>query len=268
MKILIIILSLFVLGLQLEAPPLKMGHKISFDYLNHEFVVPYEGPNENNFLFLISHYYQEFGYEIRSNREFIIKPNCDEGNHQFLFMSSGGPIRLNFTLLSVDRGSFIIYDFKAKYIIKLKNKYGMLNIPMTDAIPYEPYAKLAPNLTFLVPNFRTNATIYFEFTKNVHNFSPFSNPFEVCHEKVCKKNVTSFFFEKGKSYEIYIHLQKVNGTFRENYAVPPFSFYAEDFDENYSNDDIEYKYDESSQNDSRLFSKNVIIFITLILILF
>ena len=98
-------------------------------------------------------------------------------------MSSGGSIRLNFTLLPADRGSFIIYDFKAKYIIKLKNKYGMLNIPITDVISYEPSAKLAPKLNFLVPNFRTNATIYFEFTKNKENFS---NPFEVCHEKVCK----------------------------------------------------------------------------------
>ena len=85
-------------------------------------------------------------------------------------------------------------------------------------------------------------------------------------KKFAKKNVTSFYFEKGKSYEIYIHLQKVNNTFREFYSIPPFSFYAEDFDENYSNDDIEYKYDKSSH--SQFFSKNIIIFIALFLILF
>ena len=106
-------------------------------------------------------------------------------------MSSGGSIRLNFILSPADRGSFIIYDFKVKYIIKLKNKYGMLNIPITDVISYEPSAKLAPKLNFLVPNFRTNATIYFEFTKTKENFS---NPFEVCHEKVCKKKCYKLLF--------------------------------------------------------------------------
>lgn len=266
MKITVILLSLFTFAMPLESPTLKIGYNISFDSSNNEFVVPYEGPDRNNFLFLISHEYKTFDYEIRTNKEFSVVENCDIRAHQFLLPSSGGNIRLKFLLDQADRGSFIIYDFKAKYKIKLKNKYGMLYGPLRTPIYDSKSAELASKLTFLVPNFRNNSNIYFKYVQNLSNYSPFPNPFEVCDEIACFENVTKFYFEKGKSYKIYVHLKKVKYISSECYAVPPFSFYAEDFNEIYSNDDIEYKYDkydESSNNSVRLF-----IILALFLILF
>ena len=63
---------------------------------------------------------------------------------------------------------------------------------------------------------------------------------------VCKENVTNYYFEKGKSYQIYVKLLKVfaeGSSTRYDFVVPPFKFYAEDSVEEYSNDDIKYTYD-------------------------
>ena len=96
--------------------------------------------------------------------------------------------------------------------------------------------------TFLVPNFRANSNIKFEYVEKVFYYEKFENPFKVCHENVCKENVTNYYFEKGKSYQIYVKLLRVlqDSSSRYDYAVPPFRFYAEDSVEEYSNDDINY----------------------------
>ena len=106
------------------------------------------------------------------------------------------------------------------------------------------FDKSINKLTFLIPNFRTNSTI----TLGYDDYEKFGNLFKVCHEKVCKENITSYYFEQGKSYQIYVKLLKksTGSSDRYDYLVPPFNFYAEDYDEEYSNDDIKYTYNEAS----------------------
>ena len=90
-------------------------------------------------------------------------------------------------------------------------------------------------------------------------YEKFENPFKVCHENVCKENVTNYYFEKGKSYQIYVKLLKVfaeGSSTRYDFVVPPFKFYAEDsvefrwfvknipFGETCTPDSIRYRLDE------------------------
>ena len=95
----------------------------------------------------------------------------------------------------------------------------------------------------------------------------FENPFKVCHENVCKENVTSYYFEQGKSYQIYVKLLKKSVGFstRYNYIVPPFSFYAEDYDKEYSNDDIKYTYDETRPHSFSNYRQTSIIFLVILI---
>ena len=130
------------------------------------------------------------------------------------------------------------------------------------------FDKSASKLTFLVPNFRTNSNITFEYVENVWWYSEkFENPFKVCHENVCKENVTSYYFEQGKSYQIYVKLLKKSVGFstRYNYIVPPFSFYAEDYDKEYSNDDIKYTYDETRPHSFSNYRQTSIIFLVILI---
>ena len=68
------------------------------------------------------------------------------------------------------------------------------------------FDKSSPKLTFLVPNFRTNSNITFEYVEKVSYYEKLENPFEVCHENICKENVTSYYFEQDNSYPIYVKL--------------------------------------------------------------
>ena len=51
------------------------------------------------------------------------------------------------------------------------------------------------------------------------------------------------------------------------YAIPPFTFYAQDYNENYSNDDIDYIYKSNSYY-QKIFMGNIFIFIILFSFLF
>ena len=102
-------------------------------------------------------------------------------------------------------------------------------------------------------------------------YKKFENPFKVCHENVCKENVTNYYFEKGKSYQIYVKLLKVleqDSSTNYDYVVPPFKFYAEDSDKEYFNDDITYIYDgvkPSPSPSSSNYRQISIIFILLLI---
>ena len=104
--------------------------------------------------------------------------------------------------------------------------------------------------------------------EKVSYYEKFENPFEVCNENVCEENVTSYYFEEGNSYQIYIKLLKAlhdGSSTRYNYVIPPFRFYSNDSDEEYSNDDIKYTYNETTPHSSSNYRRISIIFLILLI---
>ena len=163
-----------------------------------------------------------------------------------------------------DKGSFIFYDFKAKFKTKLRNKYGLINVDSTSyEHRYNPSS--IPQLTFLVPNFRANLSINFKYQKQAEA-ATFTNPFKVCHENTCGENVDNYYFEEGKSYEIYVKAQKIIGENKNYYAIAPFTFYPDDYDGIYYDDDLEYSYDEDTSNCSNILLNYLLIYSLFILL--
>ena len=257
MKIAIILVSLFSLSLSLDTASIDLGKKVLFDSSNKEFTIQYKGPQNNMLLFLMSQEIRGLSYKLKCPDIEMETTKSEKENGIFIY-NSGGTCTLKFNVNEGDKGNFFVYDFKALYEIKLKNKYGNINAGMewSSFVREEQYDESMSKLTFLVPNFRANSIISFEYTKNVNHFSPFENPFKVCHENVCKENVTSYYFEKGKSYQIYVKTQKVLEYQETRYAVPPFRFYANDSDEEYSNDDIKYTYNDTKPDPKPHSSSN------------
>ena len=273
MKVEIILVSLFSLSVSLGIRSIDLGKKVLFDSTNNEFIIEYDGPKNNLFLFLISHEKENLGYEIKCPLHESSSSGLKEKEYEFLFPNSDGECKFKLNIDEGDTGHFIIYDFKALYEIKLKNKYGNINVNIGYShLKESDFDKSASKLTFLVPNFRTNSNITFEYVENVWWYSEkFENPFKVCHENVCKENVTSYYFEQGKSYQIYVKLLKVlqGSSTRYDYVVPPFRFYANDSDEEYSNDDIKYTYNETKPHSSSNYSQTSLrILVLLISLLF
>ena len=269
MKMPFILLCLFSLSASLEMTVVDLGQKISFDSSNKEFIIAYRGPNKNLFLFLITHDKEKLGYHIKCPYSESSASDMQYKEYGFIFSNYAGECDFTLNIDEGDKGSFIVYDLKALYEIKLKNKYGNTKIFLENSYLDDEEVDSAKKLTFLVPNFRTNSNIKFEYVEKVTRFEKFQNPFQVCHENVCKENVTSYYFEKGKSYQIYVKLLRVlqDSSSRYDYAVPPFRFYAEDSVEEYSNDDIKYTYDgvkPSPSPSSSTYRQISIIFILLL----
>ena len=269
MKAAIILLSLFSFIVSLERTVVDLGQKISFDSSNKEFKIAYRGPNKNLFLFLITHDKEKLGYHIECPYSESSASDMPYKEYGFIFSSYAGECDFTLNIDEGDKGSFIVYDFKALYEIKLKNIYGNTKIDLgISHLHEEDFDETANKLTFLVPNFRANSNIKFEYVEKVFYYEKFENPFKVCHENVCKENVTNYYFEKGKSYQIYVKLLKVleeGSSTRYDFVVPPFKFYAEDSVEEYSNDDIKYTYDGVKPSPSSSTYRQIsIIFILLL----
>ena len=130
MKMAFIFLSLFSLSLSLEKFAVDLGQKIEFNSLNKEFKIAYRGPQRNIFLFLISHDKEKLGYYI----DCPLRESFNFGLHKkaigFLFSSYLGECEFTLDIDEGDKGSFIIYDFRALYEIKLKNIYGNIEIDL------------------------------------------------------------------------------------------------------------------------------------------
>ena len=128
MKVEIILVSLFSLSFSLGIRSIDLGKKVLFDSSNNEFIIEYHGPKDNLFLFLISHEKERLDYEIICSYDKSTRTGLQKKEHAFLFSNRGGECNFKLTLDEGDKGHFIIYDFKALYEIKWKNKYGNINV--------------------------------------------------------------------------------------------------------------------------------------------
>ena len=168
---------------------------VSFDSSNEDFTLPSNGLSNNLYLFLFSHENNEASYDVKITCPYYSSTNTGSTTKEYanLIDNYSGSCSISFNIKEGDKGSFFIYDFQAKYKIKLKNKYGNLNAGADSSTYLYKFDESISKLTFLVPNFRTNSTITFEYRENVEHVGKFKNPFQVCHEGKCVENVTTFF---------------------------------------------------------------------------
>ena len=264
MKIIVFIALLISFSLSLLSSTIKSGQMISCDSSNEDFTLTSNGLSNNLYLLLFTHENIEapFDTEITCPYYDSSAKNWTSKDYVNLMNSKSGSCSISFNLKEGDRGNFFIYDFQAKYKIKLKNKYGNIKARSYWFTHLDNFDESISKLTFLVPNFRTNSTITFEYEQIYENFK---NPFQVCHEGTCKENVTTYDFKQGQSYEIYVKLQEID-TYEGEYGLPPFTFYAQDYNDIYSNDDIEAIYDKTNNNQKKIII-NKFIYLLLVLLL-
>ena len=63
------------------------------------------------------------------------------------------------------------------------------------------------------------------------------NPFKVCEGKNCQSEVSSYLFKKGKTYSIQVNYM-VFKNFLIYYGIPGFTFYDQNYDGKYYEDDV------------------------------
>ena len=244
-----LLISILVFASTKDIPEIKTGVNTTFDYQNQNFIYKYSGPGKDAILFYIK-YENSIEYKIECLNDDTKRSSegPDEDVHLFEQYDKSGSCTMKFTPLEGEKGSIVIYTFKTELKIKLKNKYGNINLP-TYAEGLVEYNMLdISQLTYSVPNLDRDVTAKFEFNDEIEihgEIYTIDNPFKVCHGKDCTENISTYDFKKGESYVITVNVKKVIKDNEILYLVPGFSFYDIKYNGKYSPDDIIINYFKS-----------------------
>ena len=91
---------------------------------------------------------------------------------------------------------------------------------------------LPPQLTFLVNGLKSEKVVKFEYNKASVYVSPkerdIENPFEICVNANCERNIEKYTFSPDNSYKIIVHVQVIiDDQGKSNYVLPVFLFHKE-----------------------------------------
>ena len=255
-------------------PSIKAGFNTSFDYNNKEFTFDYKGPGHDLILLYMNIEGATFHCTIECSLN-IIGRDTEIGEfsmvNQIYYPKSPCYIKFDITEEKKEaKGSFVIYNFNKQLSIKLKNKYGNVNLPEREKEENSFYQ--ISHLTFSVPNLDRDVTVKFEYNKvnekpNETKYIVERNPFKVCRGNKCEENITLYEFKKGESYKIFVDTTIVKNEFNDNLVlVPGFTFYDVNYDGGFYPDDI-IEEEEDDNNASlglkinKLFQSLIILFL-------
>ena len=125
----------------------------------------------------------------------------------------------------------IIFNNKAKFKLPLPISLGLIFKHMQNR-------KIPESILKIIELINISLFKYINQTES-HGDIEIPNPFEVCHGEECKGNITTYDFEPGESYKIYVNANKVQIERSDYYILPSFKFH-----------DINKKDDEESDTDS------------------
>lgn len=272
-----ILLLFFALSLSSSKtiPSVKAGINTTFDYNNDEFKYDYKGPGKDLMIMYANAEGGNFKLRIECKLDEVpgeITIGDYVKTNQIYFPNSPCMIIFNSTEGNKEaKGSFVIYNFNKELSIKLKNKYGNVNLP-TYHLDEPGYLSIS-DLTFSIPNLERDVTVNFEYNNTVYYYSEYiiENPFKICQKNNCQQNISTYDFKKGESYKIIVKTTRIQekdeeGEDQEVILIPGFTFYDKNYNGTFSPDDI-IDDDEKKKNASNNL-KIKLLFISLIFILF
>ena len=265
LKIFLLIFALTLISPK-TIPSIKAGMNTTFDYNHQEFNFDYRGPGKDEMLMYINTGGWQFDYYIDCE---LFTADLKTFEDEFIgFMDiyyKNSPCYIRFSSSDGNKeakGSFVIYGYKTPLSIKLKNKYGNVNLSTYFTVGLSTKYE---QLTFSVPNLERNATVIFKYNpKNIKYANlTIDNPFKVCHKNSCKEYINTYDFKKGESYKIYVKMTRIKDAHYHNsdvILVPGFTFYDQNYNGTFSPDDI---IDEDASNNLKI----KLLFISLIILL-
>ena len=228
---------------------INIGVNTTFDKDHVNFTLNYTG-EKNDVMLLYIEYDKIISY-IRECRLHYSGHITTQGTEYAKLLTPEYNCHYRFSTGEDKIGSFVIYAFKKELNIKLKNKYGNLNLPVYLKEKKKRKKLDISQLTFSVPNFERNATAVFEFNNTIiideKNYD-MENPFKVCHGGICTTNLDSYDFNEGESYTITVKVTKVTEDNFIYYIIPGFTFYDINYNGTYSPDDIIDIYSEDNSD--------------------
>ena len=200
----------------------------------------------------------EFGQEVPFDKNNnIFRFDTGNSNAVFIHIVYGASDKLNFKMSNgagssatsqiSNPGAGLIYSVSNGYTYTITLNYsnpisdakGLIWInPSSNEIKvnltkkYEwkfDYAKISgaeTKLIYAINNSEKKVTFNFKYNSKMklYDGSPVQNPFEVCHGTDCKSSLSTYDFEEGESYKIYVKVILDESGFMEKYTLPSFYF--------------------------------------------
>ncbi len=264
----LLLFFIFSLVSPIEKPIVELGTNYTFDQDNNEFKLNYKGKSNDGLLAYVEYEsgtfcslsmvyeFLDFEFEMLSNYAVLFFQDSPKNSYTIQFGFSEGDI-IN--------GTFKIYSFQDELKIKLKNKYGNINLPLLKKTSKK--YDIPKKLTFSINNLDRDVTVKFDYNPEIYYFFKtydLNNPFEVCIKNDCKNNITSYDFKKDNSYKIKVNMFLLEEESNFIYAIPGFEFYDINYEGIDSPDDIDYDKDNYYRG---LKLKNLMIFLMLLSLL-
>lgn len=253
--LLIIILELYLLK---ETPIIYMGVNTTYDEKNTFFQIKYNGQETDTLIMNFKTLDGTINFELNCKSQHV-EYNCAKCtiyNHK-IKKNDDCTIKF-FWNDEIFPGTVLFYSIKTPIKIKLRNLYG--DIDYQSLVP-DSSLHNTTQISYLVPNLERNARVKFDYKSEFEDEKLFiENPFEICQNKVCKRNITTYDFKKGESYKITIKFTR----YKNKIYWPAYSFY----DVNYYNgtyDPDDVIIDDESGNNSNILKLNIIL-ISLVLL--
>ena len=239
-KILLIIFTFALVSSKLtSSSSIIYGVNTTIDENNMEFTLNYNGRGKDILLLYLSYEGSLFVNYSCGTKGYKNQTYSNAGEDLILMThyDKKSTCRFKYNPEKGQKYSFVMYSMNTPVKIKLKNKYGNLKTPRA----LSDFNTNITNLTFIVQNLEKDVNATFEFNKTSAKMQQIiftiKNPFTVCEDKNCQSEVSSYVFKKGKTYFIQVNYM-VYENFLIYYGIPGFTFYNQDYDGNYYEDDV------------------------------
>ena len=239
-KILLLIFTFALVSSKLtSSSSIIYGVNTTIDENNLEFTLDYNGKGKDILLLYLS-YEGSLFVKYRCGMEGYKNQTYSNAGEDLVLMThydKKSTCKFIYTPEKGKKYSFVMYSMNTPVKIKLKNKYGNLMTPRA----LSDFSTNITNLTFIVQNLEKDVNATFEFNKTSAKMQQIiftiKNPFTVCEGKKCQSEVSRYLFKKGKTYSIQVNYM-VFQNFLIYYGIPGFTFYDQNYDGNYYEDDV------------------------------
>ena len=261
-KVIILILLFTLTSAKLTgSQSLKIGEKYIINDNAKEFTLNFEGlKNEILLLYFALQGPLTINYECGSSKKGDII-YASSGDKLEFFEPGKSKISCNFHFTPTEgkENTLIIIPTKNPLKLKLKNKYELPSFKTMSSLDITEFK-------FTVQDLEKDKTAIFQYHLNKDTDS-LGNPFTVCEGSNCQKNISIYEFKKGKTYTILVGVKKEEIDYIDYILTPGFSFYAQDYDGKYHEDDISYDSNSNSNSNSNYIRLNLFLGCLMLLIL-
>ena len=218
-KLILISLLIFVASKNFA---IEYGQEVSFDKNNNIFQF-YSGNSDAVFIYVLFESSDKLHFKMSNGAGSSLTVDIKSPGDKFI-----SSLRKGYTYtIELD---YYNPNSDAKGLIWVNPSNNEIKVNLTKKYEWKfDYAEISgaeTKLIYAIDNSEKNVTFNFKFNSKMKldDGSTVQNPFEVCHGTDCKNSVSTYDFEEGESYKIYVKVILDKSGFLKQYVLPSFYF--------------------------------------------